>query len=135
MTQDFNCGRKRPGRPAKKQQRILKIPEGTPLAEVQPRPRKQCINFFTKKIFLSKFLILSKGLPRRRWPTNSAARWRYRLLMENLTAHYNSRFCVSFHFCFWQEARKRLCTCLNGACKLFCSFRTGTLVSFYTELD
>ena len=30
-----------------------------------------------------------------------AARWRYRLPSNNLTAHYNSQFCVSFYFFFW----------------------------------
>ena len=35
----------------KKKHKILKIPEGTPLAEVCSRPRKQCINFFTKSVF------------------------------------------------------------------------------------
>ena len=33
-----------------------------------------------------------------------AARWPYRLPVKNLTVHYNSQFCVSFHFCFAQEA-------------------------------
>ena len=26
----------------------------------------------------------------------------------NLTAHYDNQFCVIFHFCFYQEAQKRL---------------------------
>ena len=46
---------------------------------------------------------------------NLAARWRYRPSIKNLTAHYNSQFWVSFHFCFYQEAQKRLQTCLNWA--------------------
>ena len=36
-------------------------------------------------------------------PLKIAARWRYRLPINNLTAHYNSQFCVSFHFGFAQE--------------------------------
>ena len=32
---------------------------------------------------------------------------------ENMTAHYNSQFCVTFHCCFLQEAQKRLWTGLN----------------------
>ena len=46
-------------------------------------------------------LILSTGLPWHRLLPNIAARWRYRLPMENLTAHYNSQFCVSFNFLFF----------------------------------
>ena len=46
------------------------------------------------------FLILSTGLPRRQSPQKITARWRYRLPIKNLTAHYNSQLCVSFHFCF-----------------------------------
>ena len=44
----------------------------------------------------SKFLILSTGLPQRRAPPKIAARWRYRLPINSLKAHYNSQFCVSF---------------------------------------
>ena len=56
--------------------------------------------------------------PRRRWfPAEIAARWRYRPPIKNMTAHYNSRFCVSFHCCFLQEAQKRLWTSQNGAKK------------------
>ena len=32
------------------------------------------------------------------------ARWRCRPLIKNMTAHYNSQFCVSFHHCFHWEA-------------------------------
>ena len=46
--------------------------------------------------------------------TLAAARWRYRPPIKNLTSHYNSQFCDSFHCCFLQEAQKRLWTCLNG---------------------
>ena len=40
-------------------------------------------------------------------PPEIAARWRYRLLSNNLT-HYNSQFCVRFQFGFDQEAQKCL---------------------------
>ena len=40
-----------------------------------------------------------------RAPPKIATRWRYRLPINNLTAHYNSQFCVSFHFGFAQEAQ------------------------------
>ena len=104
-TQIF-CGPKNPGRTAKNKQKKLDIENswGTLPAEVQPRPRKQCINFCTTSFFLFKFLILSTGLPRRPSPPKIASRWRYSLPIENLTAHYNSQFCVSFHFCFCREA-------------------------------
>ena len=56
--------------------------------------------------------------PRRpRFPAEIAARWCYRPTIKNMTAHYNSQFCVSFHCCFLQEAQKHLWTCLNGAKK------------------
>ena len=48
-------------------------------------------------------------------PAKIAARLRYRPPIKNRTAHYDSQFCVSFNFCFYQEAQKRLYTCLNGA--------------------
>ena len=69
-------------------------------------------------IFLSlssKFLIWPTGLPRRRSSPKIAARWRYRLPSNNLTAHYNSQFFVSFYFGFDQEAQKCLKTSLNWA--------------------
>ena len=47
----------------------------------------------------SKFLNLSTGLPRRQSPQKIAVKWRYKHPIKNLTAHYNSNFCVSFHFC------------------------------------
>ena len=37
-------------------------------------------------------------------PPKITARWRHRLPIKNLTAHYDSQFCVSFYFCFAQEA-------------------------------
>ena len=54
----------------------------------------------------------STGL-RPRWPPpETAARWRCGPLINNLSPHYNSQFCVSFRFCFDWEALKQL---LNGA--------------------
>ena len=47
------------------------------------------------ELFSSKFLILSTDVPRRQSPPEIAARWRYRLPSNNLTAHYNSQFCVN----------------------------------------
>ena len=74
--------------------------------------------------------------PPRRWrfPAEIAARWRYRATIKNMTAHYDSQFCVSFHCCFLQEAQKRLWTCLNGAEKSFSSFKICIGVSSYKEL-
>ena len=91
-----------PGCHAKKHL-ILKNPGGTPPTKVRPRPRKQCINFFTNRFFSLKFLILSMGLLWRWSPPN----------IKYLTAYYNSQFCVSFNFCFCQETQKRLYTCLK----------------------
>ena len=54
-------------------------------------------------------------LRRRRFPAEITARWRYRPPIKNMTAHYNSQFCVSVYCCFLQEAQKRLWMCLNGA--------------------
>jgi len=51
---------------------------------------------------------------RRRYPAEIAGRWLYRPSIKDMTAHYNSQFCVTFHCCFLQEAQKRLWTCLNG---------------------
>ena len=36
------------------------------------------------------------------------ARWRCGLLIENMTAHYNNLFCVSFYCCFDQEPSTHL---------------------------
>ena len=58
------------------------------------------------KLFSSKFLILFTDVPRRRSPPEIAARWRNRLPSNNLTAHYNSQFCVSFNSGLDQEAQK-----------------------------
>jgi hypothetical protein len=71
---------------------------------------------------------------RRRSPAEIAARWRYRPPIKNMTAYYNSQFCVSFHCCFLQEAQKRLWTCLNGAGKKFSLFQIFIWVSSFKEL-
>ena len=48
------------------------------------------------------------GLRQRRTPPETAARWRCRHLIKDLTVYYNSQFCVSFHFRFDWEALRRL---------------------------
>ena len=79
--------------------RYKKNPSGNTLAELRQRLRKSSIKQFTIKCFFL-FLIFSRGLPRWRSPAEIAARWRYRPPIKNLTAHYNSPFCVSFSFLF-----------------------------------
>ena len=86
-----------------------------PRVELRWRLRKWFAKHPSKTFFFSKFLNLCPGLPRRRSQPKIAARWRYRPPIKNLTSHYNSQFCVSFHCCFFQEAQKRLWTCPNGA--------------------
>ena len=49
------------------------------------------------KSFLSKFLVLSTCVPRRRSAAKITARWRCRLPIKNLTPHYRNQFCVSIH--------------------------------------
>ena len=73
----------------------------------EPQPPKGSRSILLKVIFF-KFLILFRGLPRRRSPAEIAARWRYRLPITNMTAHYDGQFCESFNFCFYQEAQKCL---------------------------
>ena len=63
-------------------------------------------------------------LRRQRFSAEIAARWRYRRPIKNITAHYASQFCVSFHCCFLQEAQKRLWRCLNGAKNNLVHFRS-----------
>ena len=41
-------------------------------------------------------------------PAKIAARLRCGVPIQNLRAHYNSQFCVSFHFCFHQESPRHL---------------------------
>ena len=65
-------------------------------------PPTRSINFFTNFFSSLQFLILSIGLPRRQLPPKISARRRNRLPIKNLTAHYNSQFCASIHFCFAQ---------------------------------
>ena len=86
-----------------------------PCVNIRLRPRKGFLKHPTKSSFSSKFLILSRGLPRRHSPAKIAARWRDRPSIKILTAHYDSQFGVSFYFCLYQEAQKRLQTCLNRA--------------------
>ena len=50
------------------------------------------------------------------------------------TLQYNSQFCVSFHYCFLQEAQKHHWACLNGAKKLFSSFQICIGMSSYKQL-
>ena len=54
----------------------------------------------------------SIGLQWRRPQPETSARWRCVLLINNLTAHYNSQFCVSFNFCFDQESAR--CMSISG---------------------
>ena len=42
---------------------------------------------------------------RRRFPAEIGARWRYRPSIKNMSAHYDSQFCVSFNCCLLQEAQ------------------------------
>ena len=86
--------------------KILKIP----LVRLVPKSVILCLSCLTSNLlncFFSKFLILSRGLPRWWSPSKIAASWRYRVPIKNLTPHY-SQFCVSFDFCIDQEARRRL---------------------------
>ena len=91
-----------PAKPAKQKKQValkksLRLhTRGTPAAAAE-RVNK----FFEKNNFFSKFLIWPSGLPRRRSSPKIAA-------SNNLTAHYNSQFFVSFHFDFDQEALKCL---------------------------
>ena len=97
----WNCEPRGPGAPPHGGQ-YTKNKSGYPLTELQPQKGSdKQFNFF-------KFLILSRGIPWRCSPAKIAARWRYRPPSKNLTAHYNSQFCVSSHFCvcikLWESA-------------------------------
>ena len=46
----------------------------------------------------------STGLGWQRPPLEIAARWRCVPLIKKMTAHYNSQFFVSLHYCFHWEA-------------------------------
>ena len=41
---------------------------------------------------------MSTGLPLRQSLRSISVRWRYILSINNLTAHYDSQFCIHFHF-------------------------------------
>ena len=73
-------------------------------------------------------LLSHTWLPRRRrFPAEIAARWRYRPPIKNMTAHYNSQFCVRFHCCLLQEAQncllrlKKLCDLIFLWLKFVCN--------------
>ena len=84
-----------PAKPAKqKKSCYLKFVEVTHSRKSGRVRGNNVINILLKKNS-SKFLILSTGVPRRRSAPKNAARWRYRLPSNNLTAHYKSQFCVS----------------------------------------
>ena len=57
-----------------------------------------------RRLFLPLSETQSTGLLRRQPPLEIAARWRCVSVIKNMTAHYNSQFCVSFHYCFHWEA-------------------------------
>ena len=65
-----------------------------------PSRARNCLQGVPLKFFFSKFLILSPGLSQRRSQPLTAAGWRHRLPIKNMTAHYNSQNSVSFHFGF-----------------------------------
>ena len=56
----------------------------------QPVPKLSNEALLKSFFFVSQFLILSRGLPRRRSPAKIAARWRHRLPIKNLTLNYIS---------------------------------------------
>ena len=107
---DFQLWTETPRTPTKKIIN-MEIPLGTPPWKSGHSCGTGVSFFLVNDFFFSKFLILPTGLPRRPLPPKIAARWRYRLLINNLTAHYNSQFFVSFHLCFNQtphNASKRV---------------------------
>ena len=53
-----------------------------------------------RRLFLQLSETQFTGLRRQRPPLEIAARWRCVPLIKNMTAHYNSQFCASFHYCF-----------------------------------
>ena len=60
------------------------------------------------ELLLQLFEAQSTGQRQRRLPPETAARWRCGLSINNVTAHHNNQFCVSFHFCFDWEALRLL---------------------------
>ena len=91
MAWDFHLGTPhRQAHQAKKTRSSWKIIEVTHLRKSgYGRGSGVIIIWFKKKS--SKFLILSTDVPRRRSAPEFAARWRYRLPSNNLTAHNNSK--------------------------------------------
>ena len=64
------------------------------------RGRLSSVLIFLVKVFFFKIPDLVRRPTAAPVAAKFAARWRYRLPFNNLTAHYNSQFCVSFHFSF-----------------------------------
>ena len=103
MGLDFRLWTSRPGEPHH-------------IGKLWPQPRKESNKHFTIK----KILIFFTGLPRRWLPEDIAARWCYRLPIKNLTPHYNSQICVTFHFISYGEGIQ-MCTraiSVQERCKL-----------------
>ena len=77
-----------------------------PSLSIVPKSVGLCLSCLTsdlrKVIFTSIFLMMSTGLLQRRVPAKNAI-WRSSLPITNLTPHYISQFCVSFHFCIYQK--------------------------------
>ena len=61
-----------------------------------------------KRLLLQLSEAQSTRLQRRRPPPETAARWRCGPLINNLTARYDGKFCISFNLCFDWEARRPL---------------------------
>ena len=94
-----------PATPAKKSKRVaVEVTH----SRASGRGRGMGVINILLKLFSSEFLILSTGVPQRRSPPEIAARWRYRLPSNNLTADYDSQFYVSLHFGFDQKAQQCL---------------------------
>ena len=94
-----------PAKPANKSKQVaIQIHWGYTLAELRPWPWNWCNEYFTKTFFHQNSW-LSTGVPRCRLPPKIAARWRYRLPSNNLTAHYDSQFFVRFHFGFARKSK------------------------------
>ena len=55
------------------------------------------------RLFLHQSETQFRGLRRRRLRPEIAARWRCLSLIKKMTAHYNSQFFVSLHYCFHWE--------------------------------
>ena len=57
-----------------------------------------------RRLFLQLSETQFTGLRRRQLLPGIAARWGCIPLIKKITAHYNSQFCVSFHYCFHWKA-------------------------------